>query len=88
MQNGGRHGKAHRMDGPAIESAGGSCSDSWYLDGELETKVKTNEAIIVGKSIKIFDDVGIVLSQMNKDKDIYLVLLGNKKIFVRKTSAA
>lgn len=72
------NGLRHRLDGPACEWSNGD--NWWYLNDKAAIKV-WNKDIIVGGKIEIKNDVGIVLKQT--DTNIYLVLLGNNKIFIR-----
>lgn len=69
----------HRLDGPACEYVNGD--NEWYLFGEKAIRIH-DQNIVVGEKIEIRKDVGIVLNQT--DTNIYLVLLGSKKIFIRK----
>jgi len=72
--------KLHRTDGPAIEWGEGGYLDSWWLNGEKAIELSDDQEVVVGKSLKLKSDVGIVLKHVKGV--FYLVLLGNKKILV------
>jgi len=82
-RNGEKHwvlnGIRHRSDGPAIEYAHGA--KAWWLNGKEAIQIE-NQDIIIGKSIEINDDIGIVLKHI--EGVFYEVLFGNKKELVVK----
>ena len=74
------NGLRHRLDGPACEYASGN--KSWFIDGEPPIEIKDQDMIVKEKII-INNNVGLVLKYISDD--VYLALLGNKKVFVKRT---
>lgn len=74
------NGLRHKTDGPAIEYFNGY--DEWWLNGKEPFIIK-DQKITIGGQVEIQDKIAIVLKQVNKK--LFIILLGNQKIFIQTT---
>jgi len=75
-----QNGQLHRTDGPAVDHVNGF--NIWYLNDKRATYIICDHNIVVGKSIEISNNIGVVLR--NITGVFYEVLLGSKKVLIAK----